>query len=104
MASYAERAADRVSKALDRLMNDTAAVDDPQQLFADFIALLTARQPMVMQMLMEEHRSREAFEAALATLPAHPLIDLDVSLAKGMTKFNSLNLKPPGDESSPEPL
>jgi hypothetical protein len=64
------RTANRISAALDRMIADLPDEVVPQAAMEEL--LLAMSHPWFMRFLMEDHDFREAYEAAVARIPAKP--------------------------------
>jgi hypothetical protein len=66
----ARRTAIRLSAAMDRMHSDLPDGAAPQMALERVIGELTQLQPWFMELIMEDHFFREAYESAVASRPA----------------------------------
>jgi hypothetical protein len=66
------RTAATISKAIDRMIADLPEYAAPDMARVRLVRELTRLQPATMQQIMDDHYSREAYEASIAEIPATP--------------------------------
>jgi hypothetical protein len=67
-----KRTAARISADMDRMVRDLPELDAPQMALEQVVGELAQLQPWFMELIMEDHYFREAYEAAVARRPATP--------------------------------
>jgi hypothetical protein len=68
----AARTAATISKALDKMVADLGEFGSTHMTTLHLVRELTYLQPARMQLIMDDHGTREAYEASLAEIPATP--------------------------------
>jgi hypothetical protein len=66
------RAGAAISKAIDKMVVELPEEAAPQMGILRLVGELTRRRPAFMQQVMSDHEAREAYEAAIAEMPATP--------------------------------
>jgi hypothetical protein len=66
------RAGAAISKAIDKMVVELPEEAAPQMAILRLVGELTRRRPLFMQQVMSDHEAREAYEAAIAEMPATP--------------------------------
>jgi hypothetical protein len=66
------RAGAAISKAIDKMVADLPDGAAPQMAVLRLVGELTRLRPVLMQQVMSDHQAREAYEAAVAEMPATP--------------------------------
>jgi uncharacterized membrane protein YccC len=67
-----QRAAAEISNAVDKMIADLPPYAAPQMAIERLVRELTHLQSATMQQIMDDHYTREAYEAAIAETPATP--------------------------------
>ena len=66
------RTAATISNAIDRMIADLPEYAAPRMARVRLVRELTRLQPATMQQIMDDHYTREAYEASIAEIPATP--------------------------------
>lgn len=66
------RAGGAISKAIDNMIAELPAGAAPQMAVLRLVGELTRLRPVLMQQVIGDHEAREAYEAAIAEIPATP--------------------------------
>jgi hypothetical protein len=66
------RAGAAISKAIDKMVADLPEGAAPQMAILCLVGELTRLRPVLMQQVIGDHEAREAYEAAIAEIPATP--------------------------------
>ena len=67
-----KRTAARLGADIDRMVSDLPEAASPQAALEQVVGELAQLQPWFMELIMEDHYFREAYEAAVARRPATP--------------------------------
>jgi hypothetical protein len=66
------RACAAISNAIDKMVADLPDGAEPQMAIANLVGELTRQRPVLIQHVIGAHDAREAYEAAIAEIPATP--------------------------------